>query len=212
MRVRRHQRAVAVSITVGGDMVVIERPFQCLCEVHRKLRAVTGAVHIARQRFAFAHTANKLNADLRLGRAVCPRQETVGVHHLGVVVVILIPQLAVQFFIIQLDGAPATDTPHAVGRAVGVGIGRGVEEPVVAPWFVTGDFGGVQEVIAVAIVRVDTTEQNGCDAPVIVADERNINALIAGSDAEVLIMPACIGFAHASLVRAQIGNQVVVVV
>ncbi|MNJ72829.1 hypothetical protein D3C77_695410 [compost metagenome] len=70
----------------------------------------------------------------------------------------------------------------------------------------------MQEVIAVAIVRVDTTEQNGCDAPVIVADERNINALIAGSDAEVLIMPACIGFAHASLVRAQIGNQVVVVV
>ena len=45
-----------------------------------------------------------------------------------------------------------------------------------------------------------------------VADERNINALIAGSDAEVLIMPACIGFANAGLVRAQLGNQVVVVV
>jgi hypothetical protein len=92
-----------------------------------------------------------------------------------------------------------------------VGIGGGIQKLVVAPGFIASDFRGMQEIVAIAIAGINRPEKYWRNAPVIVADERNINPLVAGGDPELVIMPAEPGFADAGLIGAEFVNQMVIV-
>ena len=211
MRVRRHQGAVAVSVTVGGDVVIIQRPRQRRGQLHAELRAIAGAVHLAGQRFAFAQAANELEADFGRSGIFVPREEAVGVDNPRIVVIVFVPHLGVNFAIAERYGSSAADAPHPVGALLDVGIRGGIQKPIVAPGFIAGDFRGVQEIVAIAIAGINRPEKYWRNAPVIVADKRNINPLVAGGDAELVIMPAEPGFADAGLIGAKFVNQMVIV-